>query len=408
MWLPLTMQEQVTVRPTLIGINGPYWLHMMGRLRPDVSRTRAQEWLKLELRRYMIDSEGAGISAGRRQEIGESFVQLVPGAHGVSGLRNIYAEPLRILLGIVALVLLIACANLANFFLAKMAARGKEITTRLALGAGPFRIARQLLTETLLLSVFGGALGLLFAAWGTRALIRFVVASATRTPFDPNPDLRVLAFTFGISLLTGLLFGLAPAWRAARMNLAPGLKAGSRSVAGAGGRTGRFPFSKVLVSTQVALSLVLLVGAGLFERTLRNLENEPLGFNQVNLLEVDLDLRLAGYKPEQLNALDGRLIGSLSALPGVLSASLSELPPISDESWKLLISATGSEARNAEFLSSFNGITPGYFETSGTRLMAGRGIEPERFRGHAAGGGSESDAGKAAFFRAATPSAKAS
>jgi hypothetical protein len=203
---------------------------------------------------------------------------------------------------------------LANFLLAKMAARGKEITTRLALGAGPFRIARQLLTETLLLSVFGGALGLLFAAWGTRALIRFVVAGATRTAFDPNPDLRVLAFTFGISLLTGLLFGLAPAWRAARMNLAPGLKAGSRSIAGAGGRTGRFPFSKVLVSTQVALSLVLLVGAGLFERTLRNLENQPFGFNRVNLLEVDLDLRLAGYKQEQLKALDARLLGSLSAL----------------------------------------------------------------------------------------------
>jgi predicted permease len=296
MWLPLTMQEQAMRRPTLIGLNGPYWLRMMGRLRPGVSMAKAQEWLKVELRRYMTDSEGAALTAARRRDIGGSFVELTPGGRGVSGLRSQYAEPLRILLGIIGLVLPIACANLANFFLAKMAARAKEITTRLALGAGPFRIARQLLTETLLLSLFGGALGLLVAAWGTRALIRFVVADATRTPFDPNPDLRVLAFTFGISLLTGLLFGLAPAWRAARMNLAPELKAGTRNIAGAGGRTGRFAFSKVLVTTQVALSLVLLVGAGLFERTLRNLEHQPFGFNQFNLLEADLDLQLAGYK----------------------------------------------------------------------------------------------------------------
>jgi predicted permease len=379
MWLPLSMQQQAMLQPTMLGRNGPYWLHMMARLRPGVGMTRAQEWLKLELRRYMTDSEGGTtLTADRRQEIQRSFVELVPGDRGVSSLRGQYEEPLRILMGIVGLVLLIACANLANFFLAKMATREKEIATRLALGAGASRIVRQMLTETLLLSFFGGAVGLLFAAWGTRALIGFVVGGATRTPFDPSPDLRVLAFTFGVSLATGLLFGLAPAWRATRMNLAPGLKASSRSVSGEGIRTGRFPLSKVLLTTQVALSLVLLVGAGLFVRTLRNLDRQPFGFNRFSVLEAKLDLRLAGYRPEQLNGLYQRLLGNLNALPGIRSASLSAVPPISDGSWNLYIFRHGQVAPSQnDLLSSINSVTPGYFETSGTRLLAGRAFGPQ-------------------------------
>jgi predicted permease len=282
------------------------------------------------------------------------------------------------LMGIVGLVLLIACANLANFFLAKMATREKEIATRLALGAGASRIVRQMLTETLLLSCCGGAVGLLLAAWGTRALIRFVVEGATRTPFDPNPDLRVLVFTFGVSLLTGLLFGLAPAWRATRMSLGPGLKASSRNVSGDGIRTGRFPLSKILLTTQVALSLVLLVGAGLFVRTLRNLDKQPFGFNRFNVLEADLDLRLAGYKPAQLNGLYDRLMGDLNALPGIRSASLSAGPPISDGSWNLVIFVRGHVPQPHEDLgSSINSVAGRYFETSGTALVAGRAIGPQ-------------------------------
>ena len=376
MWLPVTMQEQAMLRPTLLGQNGPYWLHMMARLRPQVSMTQAREWLKLELRRYMIDSEGGTtLSADRRREIQRSFIELVPGGRGVSYLRGQYEEPLRILMGIVGLVLLIACANLANFFLAKMATREKEISTRLALGAGAYRIVRQMLTETLLLSFSGGAVGLLLAAWGTRALIRFVVEGAARTPFDPNPDLRVLVFTFGVSLLTGLLFGVAPAWRARRMNLAPGLKAGSRSVSGDGIRSGRFPLSKVLLTTQVALSMVLLVGAGLFLRTLRNLDKQSFGFDRVNVLEVDLDLRLAGYKPEQLIGLYERMLGNLNALPGIRSVSLSGVPPISGGKWSLTVFARGHVPQPHEDLSSsINSVAPRYFETSGTPLLAGRAM----------------------------------
>jgi predicted permease len=378
MWLPVTMQEQAMRRPSMLGRGDPYWLHMMGRLQPGVSVARAQEWIKLELRRYMLDSEGAGITADRRQAIEKSYVELLPGGRGVSYLRGQYAEPLRILMGVVGLVLLIACANLANFFLAKMAAREREIATRLALGAGASRIVRQMLTEALLVSFLGGAVGLLFAAWGTRALLHFVVAGSTRTPFNPNPDLRVVAFTFGASLLTGLLFGLAPAWRAARMNLTSGLRANSRSVAGGGGRIGRFGFSKILVIAQVALSLVLLVGAGLFVRTLRNLKDQSFGFNQSNLLYADLDIRLAGYKAEQLNGLYDRLLVSLRSLPGVRSASMSAVPPFIEGSWNLYISRHGQTAPSAsDVLSSINAVTPEYFEASGTRMIGGRAFVPQ-------------------------------
>ena len=371
MWLPLTMQEEAMLRPTLLDRNGPYWLHMVGRLKAGTSMKQAQEWLKLELRRYMIDSESP--NAERREEINRSFIELVPGGRGVSPLRGIYAEPLAILMGIVVLVLLITCANLANFFLAKTAARGKEISTRLSLGSSTSRVVRQMLTETLLLSFLGGGLGLLFAAWGTRVLIHFVSAGAMRTPFNPNPDLGVLGFTFGISLLTGLIFGMAPARRAVNMNLTGSLNASSRSVAGDGSRGGRFPLSKVLLITQVALSLILLAGAALFVQTLVNLANQSLGFNQANLIEADLDLRLAGYKPEQLNGLYERLLADLGSISGVRSVSLSTRPPIDGGSWNLDVFVKGHVARPHEDLSSFiEAVTPDYFETAGTPLMQGR------------------------------------
>jgi predicted permease len=205
-----------------------------------------------------------------------------------------------------------------------------------------------------------------------------VVQGSTRSPFNPNPDLRVVAFTFGASLLTGLLFGLAPAWRAARMNLTSGVRANSRSVAGGGGRVGRFGFSKILVIAQVALSLVLLVGAGLFVRTLRNLKDQSFGFNQSNLLYADLDIRLAGYKSEQLNGLYDRLLSNLTSLPGVRSASMSAVPPFLEGSWNLYISRRGQTAPSPDdVLSSINAVTPEYFAASGTPLVAGRPFGPQ-------------------------------
>jgi predicted permease len=384
MWLPLTMQPQVMQQHSFLTPGGPYWLHMVGRLRPGVSMAQAQEWMTLRMQRYMLQAEGTSIATDRREDIAKSSVELIQGGHGVSTIRGRYAGAVVALMGNVVLVLLIACANLANYFLAKMATREREITTRLALGAATSRIVRQMLTEAMMLSLIGGCLGILLAAWGTRALIAFVGSWGERTPFDPTPDGAVLAFTAGLSFLTGLSFGLVPAWRATRMNLAPGLKSSSRSSAGENVRLSRFPISKILLTAQVAFSLVLLMGAGLFVGTLRNLENQSFGFNPGHVLFAEIDPRLAGYKPDQLPALYQRLLAELSAQPGVQSLSISHTPPIWRGSWTMPIWVKGHITQPHEDLdSSINSVTPGYFQTAGIRLSTGRLFGPHDGSGSA-------------------------
>ena len=208
MWLPITMQQEVMLQPSLIAPDGLYWMHMMGRRKPAVPVGQAQAWVTSQLQRFMIDREGAQVTSARRKEIQKVYVDLLPGGGGISDLREIYHQPLNILMGVVVLVLLIACANLANFLLAKAASREREIATRLALGSSRRRIIRQILMEALLLSFAGGALGMALAYLGTRALIQFIAAGAKHTPLEAGPDLHVLLFTLVVWLLTGILFGL--------------------------------------------------------------------------------------------------------------------------------------------------------------------------------------------------------
>jgi predicted permease len=377
MWLPLTLQQSAMLRPSLLDPRGPYWLHVMGRRDARVATPQAQEWVNLRLRQYLRAREGEPIAPARLREIQATFVQLVDGGRGLSQLRSDYREPLLLLMGMVAMVLLIACANLANFLLAKAASREREISTRFALGARRFQVVRQMLTETLLLSLIGGSVGLLFAAWATRVLVDFVVGSTTSSPFDPSLDLRVLAFTLGVSLLTGLLFGLAPALRVSRMGPVEGLKTSAHTVAG-GARAGRFPLPKVLVSAQVAVSLVLLVGAGLFTRTLNNLVHQDFGFDRQGVLQAHFDPRIAGYKPEQLDGLYQRLLDRVQALPGVRSAALAAIPPLSAMRWNGPVFVRGHVvAPGEDVISSVNGVGPRYLETVGTPLLRGRTIGPE-------------------------------
>jgi predicted permease len=376
MWLPVTMQQQITKSRSLLGPHGVYWLHLLGRQKPEVSPRQAQAWVNLKLRQYMIERQGMHITRDDRQVIQQMYVQLVPGGRGVSTLRSEYSVPLEILMAVVGLVLLIACANLANLLLARTAAREREISTRLALGASASRIIRQMLTESLLLSCLGGCAGLLLAVWGTRALFHFLTLGASYSPFTSSPDSLVLVFTLGVSLLTGILFGLAPALRISRARLAPGLKTGSRAVTGtSAGRSARLPFPKVLVISQVALSLLLLTGAGLFVGTLRNLENQDLGFNRHNVLLVYIDARLAGYKPDQLGSLYQQILGRLNALPGVRSATLSEMAPMSGMTWSGPISVQGYTPQpNEDMDTSLNSVGPRYFATVGIPLLRGRVI----------------------------------
>src|ERR1035441_4217334 len=262
----------------------------------------------------------------------------------------------------------------AKVLLARAISRQREIATRLALGSSRARIVRQSLIEALMLSFIGGVLGLAVAFAATRALIAFVAEGATNIPLDPRPDAIVLLFTFSISLFAGLLFGLAPALHAARSSAGLTLTASTRTAAGSAGRGGRV-WPKVLVTAQIMLSLLLLVGAGLFLRTLRNLADQDFGFESTHLLIAQFDAHLAGYKPEQAPGLNQRLLERLSSTPGVRSAALGGSPPVSSSTWRSFITIPGYTPAPKEDMSSvLNRVTGNYFETAGISMLAGRAI----------------------------------
>jgi predicted permease len=376
MWLPITMQQQVTLQPSLLNPHGLFWVHMMGRLKEGTTPNQGKAWATQQLQQFMVTREGGTISDKRRREIGQMYIDMLPGGRGISHLREQFARPLYILMGVVVLVLAIACANLANFLLAKAAAREREISMRLAIGAGRWRLVRQILTEALLLSLLGSAAGLTLALVGTRMLVDFVVQGAKNSALTPNPDLTVLAFTLAASVATGALFGIAPAWRASQIRGVAALHS-ARTATGSGMRSSRV-LPNLLVAAQVGLSLVLLVGAGLFLRTLQNLRNQDLGFNRRNLLLIDFNAKLGGYKSEQLSGLYDRLLNGIRTLPGVRSASISGTQPISPGSWTSPIFVQGyTPAPNENIMTFLNRVSPSYFETVGIPVLQGRSIGPQ-------------------------------
>jgi predicted permease len=375
MWLPLTMQSEVMEHSSLLGARNLYWLHLVGRRNPGMSLNQAQAWFNAQVRQYMQDLEGGQLTPARKEQIQRIFVPLMPGARGGSNLREQYKAPLEILMGVVVLVLLIACANLANFLLTKAVVRERENSTRLALGSTRARLMGLVLIETLLLSLSGGALGVFLAFWGTRALINFVVAGSTYIVLDPKPDMHVLLFTLGVSLLTGLLFGVGPAVRVSRTRLAPALNA--RNASSGSGASSRF-IPKFLVTAQVGLALVLLMVAGLLLRTLRNLERQELGFENRNLLLVEFLPEAAGYKPQQLSSLYEKILNRVEALPGVRAATLSSVSVIHKGQGGSPISIPGYAASPGETVDTLDSdVGPRYFETVGIPVLLGRAIGPQ-------------------------------
>ena len=378
LWTPMSMQTVVLKQPSMLTPNdGMYFVDVFGRLSSQATTDQAalaqsQNWLNQRVRAAMRTLEGAKLTPARQQEINRVTVPLISAAHGASSLRNQYGDSLKILMGVVVLVLLIACANLANFLLARAVTRKREIATRIALGSSRTRIARQSLIETLLLSLTGGALGLGVAFAATRVLIGFVSQGNAYIAMNPTPDVDVILFTLGLALLTGLLFGLAPAILAARTGAVGNLNAGSRTVQSSGGKSTRF-WPKLLVTAQVMISLLLLVGAGLFLRTLRNLQNQDYGFERSHLLLAEFNAKLAGYKPSQTPGLHQRLIDRLSALPGVESVALSATPPISPGNWSSTLTIPGyTPAPKEDMHSILNRVSGRYFETAGIAIVAGR------------------------------------
>ncbi|HET6200759.1 MAG: ADOP family duplicated permease [Candidatus Acidiferrales bacterium] len=299
-------------------------------------------------------------------------ITLVPAQSGLTGSRTRYSDPLYVLMLAVGIILLIACANVAGLMLARATARQKEVAVRLALGAGRARIVRQLLTESVMLSVLGGALGILFAYWGAHAIISFVSSNQTRPlGFATGIDMRVLGFTVAVSLVTGIIFGLAPAFRSARIDLTPILKDGEGSSA-SGGRAGKwFSVGNALVVTQVALAIVVLVGAGLLVRTLENLRSVDVGFDAHNIVVFAIDPTLAGYKGAQVDSFYRDLRGRLAETPGVKAVSYSQMPLLSGGlmitsfHWPGTPQDQESDADTLE-------VGPSFFETMHIPFLAGR------------------------------------
>jgi predicted permease len=381
LWTPISMQPVVLQQPSmLLPHSGLYFLHIFGRLSPQAAAHKAafaesQKWLNQQVQAGVRANEGGTISGQRQREIERISVPLVACASGVSLIRSQYGDSLKILMTVVGVVLLIACANLANFLLARSANRHREIATRLALGSSRARIVRQSLVETLLLSFVGGALGLGLAFAATRALISFVSQGNGSIAMSPMPNLNVVLFTLGVSLITALLFGLAPALIASRIGRGS-LNSSARTAQGGGGRLSRF-WPKTLITAQVMLSLVLLVGAGLLLRTLSNLQNQDYGFERTHLLLAVFDPQLAGYQPHQTPLLHQQLLERLSVIPGVRSAALSGTPPISPGSWSSNIYPAGyTPAPKENMVSILNRVSGQYFETAGISIIAGRPITP--------------------------------
>jgi predicted permease len=375
-WMPLGLRPQLTltVMPevkSLLTNPNAYWLGIMGRLKPRVSRAQANAEVDGELRQYLTGRVGEKITVNARKQIEHSFITLAPGGKGLSSLRFEYAEPLHILLAIVGLVLLIACANVANLLLARAETRQKEMAMRLALGATPGRLVRQLLVESVILAALGGVAGALLAVGGVRVLVSLV---ATKVPLNVKPDFVVFGFTLLVMALTAILSGLIPALKSTHVQLIPAIKGESPA---ADAQPSRLGLGRSLVTLQVAVSLLLLVGAGLLIRSLTNLENQSLGFYPQQVLLASINPELAGYKSEQLPGLYRELLEHIRALPGVRSASIGTTSPMSGGESSAAISFENPVRPTAENTAQLIAVGPQYFETEGMRIVAGRGISSE-------------------------------
>jgi putative ABC transport system permease protein len=370
---PADITIAVAALPQLDPVNagllgqGNFWLIVLARPGPGLSTEAAAARLAVAWPDIADQNLSRDWSAALRQETIDLKLELVPGSTGHSALRAPFQQPLMVLMGIVALVLMIACANVANLLLARGAARERELAVRVAVGAGGARIVRQLLTESALLSIAGAALGIWLAFVASRFLVDVFVVGVGPVVLDVTPSVHVLGFTGAVAVATTLLFGLAPALRAARAAPVRALR-GDNGTARAAPRV-----AGVLAAVQIALSLLLLVGAGLFVQTLNNLRAVDAGFRDEGVLVADVDARREGLAGPALLAFYETLLERVRALPGVASASLSSLVPTSGSSSSSAIMPVGQTLPERDNALTVD-VMPGFFDTLGTRLLAGRDV----------------------------------
>jgi predicted permease len=343
-----------------------YWIQVMGRLRPGVSLAQAQATLAPAFRQWV-----ASTAANDRERANLPGLVVEEGAGGLDSLRRQYSQPLNVLMTLVGLILALACANVANLLLARAAARTREIALRLSVGAGRARIVRQLLTESVLLASLGGALGIVFAIWGIRFLTLLLANGRANFTLRADLNWHVLGVAAALSFLTGVLVGLAPAMQSTRLDLVPALKKTGTAPPPARHSFRRLGLSHLLVTGQIAISLLMLVAAGLFVRTLSNLHSIELGFNRQDVLLFQVDARKAGHKDPEIAAFYADLRERFSAIPGVRSASL-ENDSLMQGEHGLPIGVSGSPANPAN---RFLTVGPGFFATMQIPILAGRDFE---------------------------------
>jgi predicted permease len=368
-WLPLETERLLDRTATLLDFPNSDWLDLIGRIAPGADPRVIEAQLQVELRQWLL-SPVAELDDGRKALVPKQTLHLSPGGAGVQMMRDEYESGLRLLFWVSGFVLLIACANVANLMLVRAACRRQQISLRTALGAPRSRQVAQVLIESTSLALLGGIVGVAFAFWGTSLILQLAFRNQA-VAISPMPSLPVLGFTFGVCLLTGILFGIAPAWLMARMDPADALRGTHRSTT-SGGWT-----QKSLVVAQAALSLVLLCAAGLLTQSLRNMQRQDFGFEVANRYILHMDPAMAGYRVEELASFYRKLRDGLEAIPGVSRVSFALYSPMEGDNWGETVYIEGQPPPapgSNENGSSWLRVSDGYFETIGTRIVKGRGI----------------------------------
>jgi predicted permease len=376
LFIPVMMQQQVVVgNPDMLRDRRTRWVNAFGRLKPAVTETQAkaslQPFMHSMLEMEVREAAFSHASAYDREQFLKCWIDVLPGSQGRSYIRRELSTPLWVLMAITGVVLLIACANLANLLLARATGRQKEIAVRLAVGASRGRIVRQLLIETLSLSALGGLAGLAFAFWADKALMAvYLPADSGGLRISTAPDFRILLFTLAVTIVTGLIFGLVPALQTSKPDIGRTLKDQAGAVVGGGHRGLR----KTLVVAQVALSLLLLVGAGLFLRSLSNLSSLGPGFPVERLVGFRIAPSLGGYTPGRMKIFYQQLTESLSSIPGVQSVGLAAQRILENDEWDSWMTVEGYTPAKPDNRADpyMNMISPNYFATLGVPIVAGR------------------------------------
>ena len=370
LWIPLAMEKEISPGWNGLDKNLFQSLYIVARRKPGLTVEQASAHTNLLFKQILREYAGTRPSAKQLDDIQHANIQLTSAATGLSQLRYQFSSPLKILMALVALVLLVACANVANLLLARATARQREIAVRLSMGAARLRLVRQLLVESALLGAAGTMLGAWFAWWGMHVLLMLVSTGSQTVPLQVKPDAEVLGFAILVALLTVLLFGMAPAFSATRLELTPSLKEGRGTTAS----RSRNRLAHGLIIGQVALSLVLLVGAGLFLRSLVNLTNVDTGFNKNNVLMTSMDPDGAGYQQDaRWESVMERVEERVNALPGIRCASFA-FSVFNGGGWTDSVIVTGRPKNEHDAEVVHNIVGPGYLDVMGMPIVLGRGF----------------------------------